>query len=252
MNRTLTLLLAVLLTGASLVPAALAGDQEIRQAVQTLAPGAQVKSIAKTALPGIKEVVIDGAEGPMVVYVDDKGGTILVGEWLDVKSRRNLTRERMETLTAVKWDSLPLNNAIKIVKGNGKRKLAVFSDPDCPYCKKAEVELAKLDNVSIYVFPYPLPMHADAARKSKLVWCSKDRAQAWQDLMLKGQLPEGKANCADPVDENLALGQKLRITGTPAMIFANGRRVPGYRPADQLEAMLAAANGGNGGGNGGK
>lgn len=240
------LMLAALLPAAPLVSQARAGDSEIRQAVTTLAPGAQVKSIAKTALPGIMEVVIDGANGPMVVYADDKGLNLLVGDLLDVKSRRNLTRERMDQLTAVSWDSLPLQNAIKIVKGAGKRKLAVFSDPDCPYCKKAEFELAKLDNVSIYIFPYPLPMHPDAERKAKLVWCSKDRAQAWQDLLLKGKLPAGKADCANPVDENLALGQKLRIDGTPAMIFANGKRVPGYRPAEQLEAMLAAANGGNG------
>ncbi len=236
-----TLTLACALTTPALT--AWAGDADIRQAVKTLAPSAQIKSIAKTGMPGIMEVVIDGNDGPMVVYVDTKGRSVMVGDMLDVKSQRNLTRERMDQLTAVSWNSLPLQNAIKIVKGAGKRKLAVFSDPDCPYCKKAEAELAKLDNLTVYIFPYPLAMHPDAERKSKLVWCSKDRAQAWQDLMLKGKLPTGKADCANPLDANLALGQKLRIDGTPAMIFANGKRVPGYRPADQLDAMLNAANG---------
>ncbi len=242
-QRLAILMLAVLLPAALLAPAAQAGDKEIRQAVQTLAPGAQVKSIAKTGLPGIMEVVVDGADGPMVVYADSQGRNVLVGDLLDVKSRRNLTRELMDKLTAVKWETLPLQNAIRIVKGNGKRKLAVFSDPDCPYCKKAQAEFEKLDNVTFYIFPYPLPMHGDAARKSRLAWCSKDRAQAWVDMLLRGKVPDGGTNCANPVDENLALGAKLRIDGTPALIFPNGKRVPGYIPAARLDALLTAANG---------
>lgn len=226
-----------------LIPA-LAGDADIRQAVQSLAPGAKINSIAKTGLQGIMEVVVDGPQGPMVVYADDKGEFLMIGDMLEVKSRRNLTKERMDKLTEVKWESLPLQNAIKVVRGNGKRKLAVFSDPDCPYCKKAEQEFVKLDDVTIYTFAYPLDMHPDAARKSKLVWCSKDRSKAWLDLMLKGKLPEGKADCDNPVDENLALGGKLRIDGTPAMIFPNGKRVPGYVDAGRLEGMLEAANNG--------
>ncbi len=155
----------------------------------------------------------------------------------------------METLTAIKWESLPLENAVKVVRGNGARKLAVFSDPDCPYCKKAEQEFVKLDNVTIYTFMYPLQMHPDAPRKSRLVWCSKDRSQAWLDLMLKSKTPAGKDNCDNPVDENLALGAKLGIDGTPAMVLANGKRIPGYMPADRLDAMLSnieknARNGG--------
>lgn len=223
---------------------ALAGDADIRQAVQGLAPGAKINSIAKTGLPGIMEVVLDGPQGPMVVYADDKGEYLMAGDLLDVKSRRNLTKERMDKLTEVKWEILPLQNAIKVVRGNGKRKLAVFSDPDCPFCKKAEQEFVKLDNVTIYTFAYPLPMHTDATRKSKLVWCSKDKSQAWLDLMLKGKIPEGKGDCDNPLDENLALGNKLRIDGTPAMIFPNGKRIAGYVDAGRLEGMLNAANGG--------
>jgi thiol:disulfide interchange protein DsbC len=226
----------------SLTPAR-AGDAEIRQAVQNLAPGAKVTSIARTGLPGIMEVVVDGAQGPMVVYADDKGDYLMAGDLLEVKSRRNLTKERMDKLTEVKWDSLPLENAIKVVRGNGKRKLAVFSDPDCPYCKKAEQEFAKMDDLTIYVFPYPLAMHPDAGRKSTLVWCSKDRAKAWLDLMLRGKQPEGKADCKNPMEENLELGRKLRVDGTPAMFFPNGKRVPGYLDAKRLEAMLDEANG---------
>jgi thiol:disulfide interchange protein DsbC len=239
MKHPIAALALAALLATSLMPAQ-AGDADIRQAVQSLAPGAKVTSIAKTGLQGIMEVALDGPQGPMVVYADDKGEYLMAGDLLDVKGRRNLTKERMDKLTEVKWESLPLENAIKVVRGNGKRKLAVFSDPDCPYCKKAEQEFTKLDNVTIYTFPYPLPMHGDAARKSKLVWCSKDKSKAWLDLMLKGKIPEGKDDCDNPVDENLALGNKLRIDGTPAMIFPNGKRIPGYVDAGRLDGMLSA------------
>jgi len=218
-----------------------AGDTEIRQAIQTLAPGAKVTGISKTDVKGVMEVTIDGEQGPTVVYADEQGKFLWVGDMLDVKGRRNLTRERMDKLTEVKWDSLPLKNAIKVVRGNGQRKFAVFSDPDCPYCKKAEHEFDRLDNVTMYVFLYPLAFHQDAARKSRLVWCSKDRSQAWLDLMMKGKVPEGKGDCDNPVEENLALGAKLRVDGTPAMFFPNGKRIPGYVPAAKLDAMLSAS-----------
>ena len=241
MKHALPVLVLATLLASPLMPA-WAGDAEIRQAVLSLAPGAKVTSIAKTALPGIMEVTLDGPRGPMVVYADEKGEYLLAGNLLDVKNRRNLTDERMDKLTEVKWDSLPLDQAIKVVRGEGKRKVAIFSDPDCPYCKKAEQELAKLDNVTIYVFPYPLAMHPDAGRKSKLVWCSKDRAKAWLDMMLRNKLPEGKADCDNPVDENLALGAKLRVDGTPAMFFPNGRKQAGYMLADKLDALLNQTN----------
>jgi thiol:disulfide interchange protein DsbC len=238
-HRLLAAVLAASLTMG--LSACQAGDTEIRQAIQTLAPGAKVTQISETGINGIMEIAIDGDQGPMVVYGDEKGQFLLVGDMLDVKNRRNLTRERMDKLTEVKWDSLPLKDAVKVVKGNGQRKFAVFSDPDCPYCKKAEVEFNKLDNVTIYTFLYPLAFHQDAARKSKLVWCSKDRGQAWLDLMLKGKLPTGKTDCGNPIDANMALGARLKVDGTPAMFLVNGKRVPGYVPADRLEAMLVAA-----------
>jgi len=241
MKHTLTALLLALLTTT-----ALAGDADIRKSIESSFPGTKIGSITKSPVNGLFEVVADGQQGPLVIYSDDKGEYVLVGDLLNVQSKRNLTRERMDKLTEVKWDSLPLKNAIKVVKGDGSRKLAVFSDPDCPYCKKAEAEFNKLDNVTVYTFAYPLPMHPDAGRKAKLVWCSKDRAQAWQDLMLKGTLPNGKTDCDNPIDENLALGAKLRVDGTPALIFPNGKRIPGYVDAKRLETMLNSMSGGNG------
>ncbi len=235
---------AVLLMTTLGLPLAHAGEKEARQAVQALAPEARVVSVTRTPLPDLYEVVVDGPRGKAVVYASGKGDYVLVGELLDVKQRRNVTGERMERLNAIDFDSLPLNQAIKMVQGNGKRRLAVFSDPDCPYCRKLEPELAKLNDVTIYIFPYPLPMHPDAGRKSKLVWCSKDRLQAWRDMMLRNRLPEGgRSDCDHPVDKNLALGQRLRIDGTPALIFGDGRRIPGYVEAERIEQMLASAEG---------
>ena len=249
MKHTLSVLLLALITtsAASLV---MAGDNDIKQAIESRFPGTKVGSIAKSAINGVFEVITDSPQGPLVIYSDDKGEYVMVGDMLHLSAKRNLTRERMDKLTEVKWDSLPLGNAIKVVKGNGSRKLAVFSDPDCPYCRKAEAEFAKLDDVTIYTFAYPLPMHQDAGRKSKLVWCSKDRAKAWQDLMLKGTVPSGKGDCDNPVDENLALGAKLRVDGTPAMFFPNGKRIPGYVDASRLDTMLNSMN--SGGKNGAK
>lgn len=236
--RLIMMMLAAGVAFAATLPT-WAGQPEIRRAVQTLAPEARIKGIANSPVAGLYEVTLDGPRGPLIVYATEKGDHLLLGELLDVNARRNLTAERMDRLTAVDFDKLPLGQAIKVVKGNGKRRLAVFSDPDCPYCRKLEPELAKLNNVTIYTFPYPLPMHPDAGRKSKLVWCAPDRARAWDDLMLRGKLPErDKADCDNPVDENLALGGRLNIQGTPAIIFANGQRVPGYVEAARLEQML--------------
>jgi thiol:disulfide interchange protein DsbC len=241
MKHTLSALLLALIT-VSFTATAQAADSDIKKSIEGSFPGTKITSISQSPINGIFEVVTQSPQGPLVIYADAMGQHLLIGDLLNVAGKRNLTSERMEKLTAIKWESLPLKDAIKVVKGDGSRKLAVFSDPDCPYCRKAEAEFAKLDNVTIYNFAYPLAMHPDAGRKSKLVWCSKDRAQAWQDLMLKNVVPSGKADCDNPIEENLALGAKLRIDGTPALIFENGKRIPGYVDAKRLEAMLDGAS----------
>ncbi len=212
-----------------------AGEADIKKNIEARFPGAKVESVTKSPVAGIFEVVVDGGQ---IIYSDANGDYVLTGELLETSKRRNLTKERLDKLNEVKFDALPFDQAVKVVKGDGKRQLAVFSDPDCPYCRKLEHELNKLENVTIYNFIYPLPMHADAGRKGRLVWCSEDRAKAWQDLMLNGKLPEGKDDCANPIDANLALGAKLNVQGTPAIIFTNGKRVPGMVPADRLSALL--------------
>jgi len=235
MRPLLPLALALVLT----TTACGANEKDIKKNLEARFPGAKVDHISKSKIPGLFEVVVDGDQ---VLYSDARANFVVVGEMLDTQSKENLTRARLDKLMEVKFDSLPLDQAIKQVKGNGSRRLAVFSDPDCPYCRKVQFELDKLNDVTIYMYPYPLPSHPDAARKSALVLCSPDAAKAWDDLMLRNQEPtHGQTDCAraGTLEANLALGQKLRIQGTPALIFPDGRRVPGAIPAQRIEAMLA-------------
>ena len=231
---------SLLFASLFLATACSAGDADIQANLEARFPGAKVKSVTASPVAGLYEVIMDDNQ---IIYADDKADYILVGELLDAKTRKSLTREKQDDLNKVSFSDLPLNNAVKIVKGDGSRQIAVFTDVDCPYCKKLEQELAKLDNVTIYYFLYPLPMHTDAPRKSKLVWCSADRAKAWNELMHKGKVPDGKGDCDNPIDANLKLGESLGIQGTPAIILTDGKRIPGYMPAAQLDARINQASG---------
>jgi thiol:disulfide interchange protein DsbC len=232
---------SLLFASLFLATACSAGDADIQTTLEARFPGAKVKTITASPIAGVFEVVMDNNE---IIYADAKADYIMVGEVIESKTRKSLTREKQDELNKIAFSDLPLANAIKLVKGDGSRKIAVFSDPDCPYCKKLEQELVKLDNLTIYTFMYPLPMHADAPRKSKLVWCSADPVKAWGELMLNKKVPEGKGDCANPIDDNLELGQKLGIQGTPAIILADGRRIPGFLPAAELDKRITQASGG--------
>lgn len=229
---------SILFTSLFLATACSAGDADIQKTIEERFPGAKVKTVTVAPMGSIFEVVMDDNQ---IIYTDSKADYIIVGEMIDTKTRKSLTKEKQDELNKVSFSDLPLDNAVKVVKGDGSRQLAVFTDVDCPYCKKLEQELAKIDNVTIYSFLYPLPMHADAPRKSKLVWCSKDRAKAFTELMHKGKVPDAKTDCDNPIEANLALGEKLGIQGTPAMILADGKRIPGYLPAAELEKRIAQA-----------
>ena len=218
--------------------ASYAGEREIRQTFEKTFNGAEITSISKTPYGGLYEVVVDGE----VAYVTSDGKYLLLGNIIDLENRRNITAMRNAKLMEVKWGTLPLANAIKEVKGNGSRKLAVFSDADCPYCRKLEAELGKLNNVTIYTFLFPIAgLHPQAVPTSMKIWCEKDRLKAWKAYMLKGEEPRSKGDCSNPVDENVALGTKLRINGTPTLILEDGKRIPGYLPAEKLDAALTAA-----------
>ena len=232
------ILLSTVLLTSVLACTANADETAIKKNLLEKFPGAAIASITKTPYSGLYEVLIDG----QIAYTDENARYLFVGSVVDLKTRQNLTNERLDKLNAVKFDSLPFADAIKTVKGNGKRKLAIFSDPDCPYCRKLEQELTKVSNVTIYTFLYPIvSLHPDANANAKAIWCAPDRNKAWDDAMLRGVMPKNNGSCKNPVESNIGLGNKYRVTGTPTLIFENGQRVPGMVPADKVNEMLDAA-----------
>ena len=195
-------------------------------------------TVTKTNVLGLYEVFADG----QLFYTDDGAHYLFLGDIIDTKNMKSMTEERVRTLTAIKFDTLPLDLAIKQVKGNGKRRLAIFSDPDCPYCKRLETTLQGVTDVTTYTFLYPiLALHPNAGDRAKGVWCSADRRKAWDDYMLHNVNPDAKGCDSAGLDTIAALGQKHKINGTPTLVFADGHVVPGAIPADQLEKLLNKA-----------
>jgi thiol:disulfide interchange protein DsbC len=201
--------------------------------------GAEVKvdSVTKTPYSGLYEVKVGGD----IFYTDEKANYLILGNVIDLKSKTNLTKIRVEEVNKVKLSEMPLDLAIKQVKGDGKRELVIFEDPNCGYCKKLRHELQKLNNVTIYTFMYDI-LSADSAVKSKNVWCSKDPVTAWNDMMVDGKAPpDAPATCmTNPHDKILELGKQLHITGTPTIFFKDGSRIPGYVDLAKIEEKLAS------------
>jgi thiol:disulfide interchange protein DsbC len=197
----------------------------------------KIDEVTKSPMPGLYEIRVNGTE---IFYTDAEGNFLLQGNLIDTRQRRNLTEERVDKLTAISFDALPLKDAFTIVRGNGKRKLAIFGDPNCGYCKRFERDLEKVDNVTIHMFLYPI-LSADSNEKSKHIWCAKDKGKVWQDWMVRDQLPM-VANCdTAAIARNVELGRKYKITGTPTLVFADGSRVPGAIGAAEVEKHLTAA-----------
>lgn len=215
-------------------------DALIRKNLSERLPGfPKIEEINKTPMDGIFEVRANGSD---IFYTNADGSFLIQGSLTDTKLNRNLTQERVEKLTAIAFDDLPLKNAIKIVRGNGKRKLAVFEDPNCGYCKRFQRDLQNVNDITVYLFLYPI-LGPDSIETSKHVWCAKDRGQAWLNLMLRDQPPE-KSNCdTSVIEKNLSFGKKYRLGGTPTLIFANGSRVPGAINAQEVEKRLTQAKG---------
>ena len=218
---------------------ALAGEAEIRQALKAKFPNMRVDGVQPAPLAGLYEVRIQSQEGPQILYTDAQASYFVVnGSIIEAKSGRNLTEERMQKLTAIEFSALPLDLAVKIQRGDGKRVLAMFSDPYCPYCRRLEKSLLQIDDITVYVFMYPV-IRPDKADHSRAVWCAPDRAKAWLDLAAADspKVPTNSASCANPVDKVLELGRSLRINGTPTLFFANGERGMAL-PTDRLRAKL--------------
>ena len=193
-----------------------------------------IDEISKTPMPGLYEVRM----GTDIFYTDAKGDFIIQGNLLDTQARKNLTEERVSKLTAIDFASLPAKNAFTIVRGNGKRKLAVFEDPNCGYCKRFEKELKKVDNVTVQLFLIPI-LGDDSVVKARQIWCSADQGKTWMDWMVDGIAPKGKPTCnTDVLTANVEFAKKHRITGTPTLVFADGTRVPGAIDAQQIEQKL--------------
>jgi len=228
----LALLLAI---SAFALGNAMAQEAAIRKNLSERLPNLpKIDEVSKTPMNGLFEIRM----GNDVMYSDASGNFLIQGALIDVQKKRNLTEERLDKLSAIAFDQLPLKTAFTQVRGDGKRKLAVFADPNCGYCKRFEKDLQKLDNVTIYHFLYPV-LGEDSKNKSKHVWCAKDKAKVWNDWMINGTTPPA-ANCdASAIDTIVAFGQKHRITGTPMLLFADGTRVPGAVPMAQVEKLLA-------------
>lgn len=216
----------------ALLSSAHAGEAEIRKSLQASFPSiGKLEHIVKTPYADLYEIVIEG----QLLYTDEKGLYLFDGSIIDTKSRRNLSDERRRKVFAINFDKLQLDLALMKVKGNGKRRLAYFTDPNCGYCKRLEKELSKVSDATLYLFLYPIFPNSNEIVRNVL--CAKDPVKAWDDLMLNGIAP-ASATCATSTDKVLALGKELHVNGTPNLIFGNGTQFPGYIPAEEIEKNL--------------
>jgi len=234
LRPTLALALAGLFTHA-----ALAQEAVIRKNIADRLPDfPKIDEISKTPIPGLYELRM----GSEVLYTDERGDHLIEGQLIDTKLRSNLTEARLNKLTAIDFASLPLKDAIVWKQGSGARRLVVFADPNCGYCKRFEKDLQNVKDVTVYTFLFPI-LGGDSPEKSRNIWCAKDNTAAWRDWMVKGTAPARSMGQCDTkaLERNVALGKKYRITGTPALVFEDGKRVPGALAADEVEKQLVAS-----------
>jgi len=239
----ITRTVAALLGGAALAVATVAlmpltaeANEPLKATLQKRFSDIKIEQVTKSPVAGLWEVYADG----QIFYTDDKGDYLLLNAMLiDGKTRTNLTDERLMKLRSIDIGALPLDLAIKEVKGNGKRRLVVFSDADCPFCKRLEKSLTEVTDVTVYTFLFPIDkLHPEASERSRRVWCSGDRLKAWKDWMLENRNPTASADCDNPVAKLAALGEKYRINGTPTLVFGSGRTVPGAIGARDIDRYL--------------
>lgn len=217
-------------------PAVAQDADKIKAELKKHVPELKVDSVRKMPHAGLYEVVA----GSEIFYTDATAAFVLTGSMIDMKSKENLTELRMRQLNRIDFAALPLNDAVKIVRGNGSRKVAMFADPNCGYCKRFERDLLGVNDITVYLFLYPI-LSPDSKDKSNQVWCSADRGKAWIDLMVRDTPPKGDGKCDTPVERILAYGQSKRVQGTPTLIFEDGERVPGVMPIAELEKKLVAS-----------
>ncbi len=239
MARRLAAALAGLLLAAQVLAQTPAQEAAIRKNLSERLPGIpKIDEVSRTPMAGIYEVRI----GQDIIYTDADASFILQGQLIDTRTRKNITEERLDKLSAIAFESLPLADAFTIVRGNGRRKLAVFEDPNCGYCKRFERDLQKINDVTIHLFLLPI-LGADSTEKSRQVWCARDKVRAWTDLMVHDRpAPRVMGECdSSALARNVEFSRKHRITGTPTLVLANGKRIPGALPAAEVEKLLAEA-----------
>ena len=224
--------LALALCAATL---AHADEAEVKKSMEAFIGAPAVEKVTRTDYAGLYEVVLKNGQ---LVYTDAKNSFIIDGSIIDTATRRDVTQARLNQLSAIDFSTLPLDQAVKVVKGKGTRVIATFEDPNCGYCKRLAKDLQKLDNVTIYTFLYPI-LSEDSLKKSRQIWCAADRNRAWLDWIIDGKQPGGRDNCdTTAVSKNQEFGRRLNITGTPTIIFADGERIPGAVPLATLEQKL--------------
>jgi len=228
----MTLRLWVVALAAMVGGYAWADEASVRRGVETRFEGIKVESVTRTPYSGLYEIVV----GEAIFYTDEKVSFLFKGDLIDARSQRNLTEERQQKLSAIRFEDLPLELAIKQVRGNGKRVVAIFSDPFCPYCRNLDRALLREDDITIYTFLYPI-LRAESPEKARTIWCAPDRAKAYYDFMLNGREPASTASCSAPVERWLALGQKIGVRATPTSFAVNGQRIMGARPEELVKLI---------------
>jgi thiol:disulfide interchange protein DsbC len=232
-------LFALTVFGATLLAGTAHADEAaVKKALEAAFPGVPIESIRKTPyLGGLYEIFTHGD----LMYTDEKVTYVISGDIIDVKTRKSVTQERLQKLSQINFKDLPLDMAVKTVRGNGKRVIASFEDPNCGYCKKMAKDLQSVPDITIYTFLFPV-LSPDSTEKSKAIWCASDRSKTWNDWMVNNVAPGSKTDCdTSAVDKVLALGQKLGIKGTPTIFLSSGERIPGYVSPAKLEQAIAAA-----------
>ena len=234
MKTFFTILLFVLSASTAMVSHA--QEEVIRKNLAERIPKLpKIDEVSKSPMTGLYEVRVGGAD---IYYTDATGSYLIDGQLIDAKSGKNLTEERISKLTAISFKDLPLKDAIVLKRGTGARKIAIFEDPNCGYCKRFEADMQKVNHATVYLFLYPI-LGADSTEKSKAIWCSADKGKAWQDWMLNDVPARGATKCnTDAIARNVEFGKKNRITGTPTILLADGTRIPGAISSSQLEKML--------------
>ena len=211
-------------------------EKQIRAEVQKrLGTAANVRNVTASPIPGLFEVQVNNE----IFYTDSNAKYLIQGEMVELATGNNVTAKRQEDINRIKWSELPQAQAFKVIRGNGSRQIAVFSDPNCGYCKRLEKTLQQLDNVTIYNYLIPI-LSADSSLKSKQIWCASDQQKVWNDWMLNNQSPTGKSDCSNPIDKNMALAKNYGINGTPTIFFTDGSRFPGAVQLADIEKKLAS------------